>query len=468
MKKMKRNIVVCLLAVMIAVFGFNLTVFGQVCKECSKCPIGNVPCPETKVIPGPQGQTTTTTETVNPFDYDGEPYAGDFGAYGYCKGFNFDADATINDPGDSRRDCKFVFDICSCPEACEVVPGSEVGIQMIIKTPGVYFAAPAAGIVEGINFDIRRSPTEDVNPFCEKNDDGTPKIVGMQGGEYYYDADDNLVAYRDNATRIETGIVRNFPDVRYYRQFREYTNEKGKFVSEVSTEGTPLAGSKIGALDDANKVVALESVGEYMFNEFDAPSDPTLKRCHLWIDIPPMRIDPTIAQKGDRVKIVVRLVFNRQQAGICPTCIAPDYCECEREIAIICCDETAVAGQGCMYFPYALFNAPGGWSTGIAITKNDATVTVANMEATLTLTDQADNKFTYKKTDFTTPVWAFVLDSIMGSFTPVTPGTTPMGPAGSLKVDGNFSMDGYNFMNAGEFGCGTMPRGCCNNAACGP
>jgi hypothetical protein len=104
-----------------------------------------------------------------------------------------------------------------------------------------------------------------------------------------------------------------------------------------------------------------------------------------------------------------------------------------------------------MYFPYVVTQgAP--WQTGIAIT-NLGDVAKADMEAKLTLTDSTGAKFTYTKTDFTQVVWAVMLDSILGEFS----GTPAPGPAW-LKVETNFSVDGYHFMTDGNFGAGTLAR----------
>ena len=104
-----------------------------------------------------------------------------------------------------------------------------------------------------------------------------------------------------------------------------------------------------------------------------------------------------------------------------------------------------------MYFPYVL---PGEltWSTGIVVT-NVSDVPIANMEATFTLTDKTGAEFTYTKDDFTSKVWSGWLNDILPEFS----GTPEIGAAW-LKVDTNFSVDGYEFLTDGIFGAGTLPR----------
>ena len=77
----------------------------------------------------------------------------------------------------------------------------------------------------------------------------------------------------------------------------------------------------------------------------------------------------------------------------------------------------------------------------------------SEMEVIFTLTDSTGATFTYTKSDFTAKVWAVILDSIIGEFD----GTPAPGPAW-LRVQTNFTVDGYEFMSDGVFGAGTLPR----------
>jgi hypothetical protein len=100
----------------------NIYQIGK-CENC-KCPDMNVPCPQTQVIVGEQGSTTTQVTETCPFDYDNH--------YGYCptSGIGMGTD----------RNCRVIFDVCQCPAACETKPDTTIGIQMTILTPGVYWA----------------------------------------------------------------------------------------------------------------------------------------------------------------------------------------------------------------------------------------------------------------------------------------------------------------------------------------
>ena len=174
-------------------------------------------------------------------------------------------------------------------------------------------------------------------------------------------------------------------------------------------------------------------------------TDVTDKVSHWWIDIQKIRIDPAVLNNSELISVKIELL-NHETGGICAEC-AP-VCECVVDVAIVCCEGAAKT----MYFPYVL---PGStiWNTGIVVTNIGGSVLAADMVATFTLTDATGAVFTYTKSDFTTVVWATWLNDILANFS----GTPAVGPAW-LKVDANFSVDGYEFLTDGVFGAGTLPR----------
>lgn len=424
---------------------------------CGKCPLGTIDCPGTRVIPGPQGSTSTATDPSFPFDYDGKPYlnAG-FGSYGYCSGYNF-AD-------DNTRNCKFFFDVCTCDEACEVETGSKMGIEMYIKTAGVYFADPDL-ILEGNEADRVGKPTvhfgiyQDYRPQCATNANGQPTVTTINEAPYFLDAAGKRVGEPVNANDAGTWVVRNFGPVEYYTKLTEATNDKGMFESKAVhqyTNEAPLAGQHTGAVPARNRVTVLQSfeATDYMFTSFD-----TIGNCKLWIDIPSMRVDPTVAQEGATIKLQIRLLFDRLPDTICPQCNPPNVCDMTIDVGVVCCDTAVtVDGEHCMFFPYVLQGIQDsyGWATGVAISARDDEMP-DNAWVELKLRDQAGNIATYKRESMGRGlVWAFVLDDEMSNFT-----GSLVGGASSLTVKSNFSMDGYQFLNVeGMFGAGSNARGC--------
>jgi len=426
-----------------------------VCTNCPKCPLANIPCPGTTVIPGPQGTSTTITESAYPFDFDGNPaIEAGFGSYGYCDGYNQADDPT--------RNCKFIFDLCSCDASCQLVPGEKMGIQMYIKTPGVYFADPT---MTTVHFGIWQS----VNSVCANTGDKEPAVTQMQEVRYYIGAESGNrisgVYEKDGEEIDETASgyeVRNFGTVKYYRTFTEVAyNSKGKFESFVSNEGVPLAGALTTSVPAANRVVVLQS--EYA-SDYVITKDDVGGACKLWIDIPAMRVDPSVP-KGTIVQVQVRLLFNREIGGVCPECSPPDVCDCTVDVGVVCCGEAVdpTTGQYCMYFPYVVqgIELSSGWAAGVAITSRSETMPTEPY-CELTLMDQAGNVATYKKTGVG-KIWTFMVDPELANFT----GGTLVPGAASLTVKSNYSMDGYSFLTDGNFGAGTLPRGC-GSGKCAP
>jgi len=444
---------------------------------CDKCPVGTIDCPGTREIPGPQGTTSTAVDPSFAFDYDGKPYqlnpaeAGylGFGSYGYCNGYNFNADGRIGDPGDHTRNCKFFFDVCTCDEACEITTGSQMGIQMYIKTPGVYFANP--DIIGAQNEAARLGrPTVhfgmyniDYRTKCAVDANKEPTTRQMETAPYYLDAAGNRIGEPLTTNDNGTWVVRNFGPVEYYTKLSETTNTKGLFESRPThqyTKEAPLSGQHTGAVPARNRVVVLESfaVTDYVFTSHDTDVGEA-GNCRLWIDIPAMRVDPTVAQEGATIKLQVRLLFGRVPTGICPYCDPPNVCDMTIDVGVVCCDSDVIVGDShCMFFPYVLqgIQETAGWATGIAISSR-ADVMPDNAWVNLKVRDRAGNIATYKRESMGKGlVWAFVLDDEMPNFT-----GSLVGGASSLTIESNYSMDGYQFLNvAGTFGAGSNARGC--------
>lgn len=119
----------CGIAVFAMVFATCMSGFAQTvanCDPCTKCDTWHIP--GNGCITLQQGQQAV----LNVFDWDA--------TYGYCEQQNT---AFFAYPGTNNvaiRNCRMVFDICQCPEACTLEEGWVLGIQMEILTPGVYFA----------------------------------------------------------------------------------------------------------------------------------------------------------------------------------------------------------------------------------------------------------------------------------------------------------------------------------------
>ncbi|RLC11507.1 MAG: hypothetical protein DRI57_18830, partial [Deltaproteobacteria bacterium] len=314
-------------------------------------------------------------------------------------------------------------------------------------------------------------PNENGNPddgyLCKKN---APENYMDATTPYYYDADKNERVAGLEGENVTARVVRNFGVIKYYQAITEEDyetpDETTKYRSTPSREGTPFEGSKTGSIQVPNRVNVLESLEEtdYVFTADDTAD--ALGNCKVWIDIPTMRIDPTVAIANDIVKLQVRLLFNRKPSGICPECDPPDVCDVMLDVAVICEPDEGTAAAGseyCMFFPYVLqgLQDTDGWSTGVAISAREEMPDDAWVK--LELRDRAGKTATYERTSMGSGlVWSFVLDSQIENFTgDLVPG------ASSLRVISNYSMDGYQFLNvAGTFGAGSNARGCKTGQCC--
>lgn len=437
---------------------------GDVLTPC-KCTVGNVPCAGTSTQTGVQGAVIVVDEPARPFDFDGDP-AGvsdlyGFGSYGYCSGYNFADDPT--------RNCKLIFDVCSCDEACEIKAGSTMGIQMSILTEGVYWADPD---INRIYFDMFDTTTE----ICATDGAKNPTVTAMRAVPYYLDEDTGAFVSGEDMPAPTGQGIRYFGGITYYRTVTEgtyYPDEIAQqhlmFKSTVSAVGNPLGGEYKGSVPVGNRVTILESpkTADYMFTIYDTVT--RAGQCKIWIDVPAMRIDPTYQKAGQVIQLQVRLIFNREPVGICPECDPPDYCDGVVDIAIMCCgEEGVISGTGGIFFPY-VFQGLDNWSSGIAVSALDREQLPEDAYCELTIKDQEGNIATWTKTDMGNKlVWAFVLDQIMSNFA-MTQGTALVPGAASLEIRSNYRMDGYSFMMAdmsgSYFGAGTLARGiggkCC-------
>lgn len=464
--------------------------------SCTKCAPYPVPCAKTTTEEGYQGQQIVTTQDSYPFDFDGtintDPNSATYGvktsgAYGYCLGadvrYNSGDDplegirAGYNNPygraeeaGDSRRNCRFIADLCMCPEACELTVGTRIGIQMIIRTPGVYFADYRARENWTINFEIADSD----EVLCDRD--------YMKPGRELLDSSGDRVGTVNESIhdRLQDAPlrIRNFGPVTYYRTCNDTpcSDTMNYFetapIAQYPTE-EPLSGRNLDPVPDRNRVQVLQSnlATDYVINE----DDIKLSACYVWLDIPPMRVDSTVATPGAEIKITVRFLFHKEDY-ICDDCSPPGVCECTKSVGKVCCeaDDIVDPTQGCVFFPYVFQGMNAAmpiWQSGIAVSAIFAKDVAAadyvlpdGAYCELTLMDQRGNVATWKKTDMGSGlVWAFTLDQILSNFTMVRGASLEPG-ASALFIRSNYRMDGYSFM-LGDFddvaiGAGQLARSC--------
>jgi hypothetical protein len=530
-----------LAVVTICLFIFSATAFGQVtaCDPLDNCKCdptehncGNVTVFNTSSNPGCAncdtivggGKTGTTHtcalatvpcdrgtnlagKTLFPFDYDGEPYdlnmkiqflnnpnrttasLQDFGSYGYCEtpeNFNdlinpYNAAET---QGTVDRTCKFLFDLCWCPEACLINQGTYMGVQMIIDADGdwttvddgVYFAdAPRL-----VTFDTQTDADPSgipVNPEYENQPTVYFELGEDQGNlcaapfmtrsRVFLNNSNDRVAYEIEGVPANTKWqIRNFGPVSFYRGYQDRITRIGQtdyFVTAPLNQGTPVATDTI-SIADANRVTVLQSGiptptgldidSEYMFNDDDVKGR---SHCWIWVDIPPMHIDPARAKKGATVRVKVRFLFHKEKF-ICENCAPPAICECVLDVATICCgEETAPNQETKLLYPYFTeMDQSGGYWSGIAITNRGN----VNGTANLTVYESDGDVGTLAIPVNAHSVFADILTNMYGNMTLTT---TVNGLGNSrcyIDVNTDFLADGFAMFGEYDNGwsLGYIPR----------
>ena len=367
---MKRLFVIAM--ALAAIFSFSTAVVAaELCNNCTKCEIGNVPC---------KTYSEQGVDACIPFDYEGTRTLSN----GWCKA--------------ASNPCLAIMDICECGPTpnTDFAIGETIGIRMTILVDSV---------------------SGELGAYWADNFSGSGGAGSIEMKNY------PSLAWACADSGDSTGT---FSDISFFK-------------SDRVTPATPIA-TNVCAVKAENQtsVLASSSTSDtYVVKKDDGN--------FWWINIPRIRVDPNVLHNGETISVRIELLSATR--GICPSCDA--ICECVFDIAIVCCDSTI---SKCIFFPYVL---PGdaNWNTGIVVSNTGTSVLPADMVATFTLTDYTGAKFTYVKSDFTTVVWSTYLNSILADFS----GMPAAGPA-YLMVSTNFGVDGYEFLDDGIFGAGTLPR----------
>jgi len=438
------------------------------------------------------GGTQTACEPIS-YEYQEYPNGGTAKRWGYM--------------ADSQdMNAKLIVRLCNCRDTSQTYfnSGRIIGIRLSIQTPGVYWTdeplvvqpfasqnAACNGVV-GRPGGVAVSSTDGINGPADAITDpavlaGTPALTALPNVVYGTNgnilgilrADGTVNTSSTNPNyrtflppiRIEGVIPSEGYDATYaYRYSGGWIAEDQAYTPTVTGQGTRTTQNvkydyykDLGMTELANPMSPTTSVancevaaaararvlqvkGAYQFG----PLDEYYELAYWWLDLPQMVKDHRYVQRGD-VQIKVELL-SADAAGVCALC--KTICECVFTIGTF--PEETVSTTT-MYFPYVLtgFNP---WISGIVVTNLDTVDTpIADMEATFTVTDSTGDTFTYTKKDFESEggaVYSFVLDNILDRFA----GGTPKAGNAWLKVETNFSVDGYEFVTDNQFGAGTLPR----------
>jgi hypothetical protein len=191
------------------------------------------------------------------------------------------------------------------------------------------------------------------------------------------------------------------------------------------------AAANCSVADDA-RAVSLKTPKDFIV------SAPNMR--DLFIDLPALNYDRGIVKDGDRVEI--QYTISKVPCGVLATG--------KHFIGTFGC----AALKTCMYFPYVFTTGYGGWDCGVAISNvSKGEVPVDKMEVKFTFYASDGKAYTFEKKDFQSPVWAAYLNGIGFTFNPAPPAGT-----GWLLVEGNFRLDGFEFVTDQQFGGTVHPR----------
>jgi len=249
------------------------------------------------------------------------------GQAGACaiKGFDYD-DAVANAAAGTTGYCnvlgglenyRAIFNICNCANAAVFIPGKSVAVRMEILVNGLtgergaYFSGTAV------------PATMDFDTFA-------------------------------NSTAACAGVLP------HAKTFGAPSFWRGDGTTAVLPAA--LGVDTVCAIAAASRATILTTPASvYTVLAADGPS--------WWIDIPPVRIDPTVLKNGELISIKVSLYDPTLPLPICPSCIQT-ICDCTIDIAQVCC--TAVAPTSMLNFPYFTSLTTGDFWNGIAIANSSA------------------------------------------------------------------------------------------------
>jgi hypothetical protein len=111
-------------------------------------------------------------------------------------------------------------------------------------------------------------------------------------------------------------------------------------------------------------------------------------RSTWWVDIPALRVDSTITERGWKVfvKVTVQDAADTASGGLCSDC---PKCEHIVEIGTLCCDSLDETCSGKLVFPY-FGKSDGAWWNGMAVSNLGST----DGTASVTLYENDGDSFT--------------------------------------------------------------------------
>jgi hypothetical protein len=205
-----------------------------------------------------------------------------------------------------------IFAICNCLNAAVLIPGKAVAVKMTILVNGVpgdngaYWSGTAAGVVlpATINFDSAATAAAACASAAQPTGFGAPSF----------------------------------------------------FLQDGTTPAVPLATTAC-TVPAANRATILTTpASAYTIGGTEGP--------YWWIDIPPIRIDPSILKNSELISVKVEIYDPTLPLPICPGCVVT-ICDCTIVVAQVCCTATTATTLTFPYFTQLSYT--GDWWNGLVI-----------------------------------------------------------------------------------------------------
>lgn len=245
------------------------------------------------------------------------------GVTAVCGEFDFD----LNTPLDGYctwsaiNNCRLIFEICNCASSASFLPGLALGIKMTILVDKHNGAGPVAG----------------------------------ENGAYWSGiAPPAAITFADAATytaacALRPPLARTFGAASYFR-------------ADGTTAAAPLATTACAVPAGSRAVILTTPASAFTI---------VAGMGSYWqIDVPPIRIDPSVLHNGETIYVRAELYDPTAPAPICPVCVAC-LCQCDIPVATVCC--TTPAPSTTLTYNYFTSLTAGDYWNGIAIANNTAT-----------------------------------------------------------------------------------------------
>lgn len=308
----------------------------------------------------------------------------------------------------------YLFAICNCDQKTEFAPNNKYGFEVEILTDGVYWADTNLSLYNDVNYGVVDSDFiggvpynndaynmlrvvvgPDKTFFCSGN--GTAQWFEIMnygintweigGDSPYGGALFSLAYYKSKYAYLSYVAVKDYITRNYNpTSFSSSVCSPNKVPFLMADYGTSGVGEK-GYYDcDANMPTAkvLRTHFQYIFGGTDVGGafPVQLDSPYLYLDLPTMVYDRTVAELGDSVYVLITIV--EPFGGVCTECCNTPICTCKELVGTFDCKSTTSSNKRCLPYYASLDD----YFTGIVVSNMNS---AGSFEATLTFYAQGES-----------------------------------------------------------------------------